>query len=122
MLIVNEGLLVAAVLEACDAKGFNAEFKLVSSTARKHSPLVSFSGIWLWPSNFGLLHQRRHIYKYIYRRGNFKEKNEEIVIIVLQTLMPCCSDIGKVVRWRQKKELLHFIHVTFTPSTMLNSY
>lgn len=44
MLIVNEGLLVAAALEACDAKGLNTEFKLVSGTAGKLSPLVSFLG------------------------------------------------------------------------------
>lgn len=42
MLIVNEGLLVAVALETCDAKGLNAEFRLVSSTAGILSPLVSF--------------------------------------------------------------------------------
>lgn len=51
MLIVNEGLLVAAALEACDAKkkGFKAKLK-ASGAARKLSPLLSLSGV-----GFGLI-------------------------------------------------------------------
>lgn len=53
--MLNEGLLVAEALEARDAKGFNSEFKLVTTTARKR---ISFSGVFPRPYIPGVTAQK----------------------------------------------------------------